>query len=176
MKKWRIKTNANYYLDDQGTIVWRAPILDMIDRNYSEFIGPLSNMMVQRESRKHTDVNPFLESLAEKIENKADRNQFIKHCLEEYKRLPIGRDETFDQVNSAVGQKDSIDSAKRNLLTADALATLEQQFTWYVGPIAQILIEKALHEVETRTDLYRELAKHIPLEADRIQFMNNMVL
>jgi TIR domain len=57
------------------------------------------------------------------------------------------------------------------LADPDILAVVKEQLTGFIGPIAEILVNRAASKTASAEALYRELAIHIPNEADRARFL-----
>jgi hypothetical protein len=62
-------------------------------------------------------------------------------------------------------------SPARQPLPPDLVAEAERRLTGFMGPIAQVLVRTASARATTKDELYRELAKSLPNEAERTTFL-----
>jgi hypothetical protein len=59
----------------------------------------------------------------------------------------------------------------RNGLPTDVLTDAERRLTGYIGPIAKVLVRQAGAWATSESELYAELAAHLPTEAERTSFL-----
>jgi hypothetical protein len=57
-------------------------------------------------------------------------------------------------------------------LPAEVLAEAERRLTGFMGPIAKVLVRAAAGRVSSKDELYRDLAKGLPHEAERKSFLS----
>lgn len=67
---------------------------------------------------------------------------------------------------------DSASPGKHAGLSDDELDKIVKRLAQYIGPIADMLVQKLVPEVETRSELYRRLADHISDHVERERFIS----
>jgi len=66
------------------------------------------------------------------------------------------------------------DPAARTDWDAVFLKTVKQSLSRYLGPIANVVVEKTAKRMHTRKELYAALAAEIPSERDRAAFLQSL--
>ena len=145
------------------------PVLAEIETSLKVLIGPMARHVMQSTARHVHSVDEFLNTLAEKIPEPADREKF---------RARVAR------LRGQVGPAPVAVSASRAGLRpnarpgfafdADTLARAERQLAQYVGPLAKLLIKRAASDSGNVAELYRKLAEHIDSESMRKAFLDSV--
>jgi eukaryotic-like serine/threonine-protein kinase len=135
------------------------PLLGQIETNLARFIGPVARVVLRRTIRDSSPGQPLSEivqRVALYIDNATDRDKFIQATL-------VPRAET---------NPSSLGGREISTIPPNVLSRVEVELSRYIGPIARVLVRRQLTKSSTVSDLYRELAKHIPEGRDRDAFLN----
>jgi serine/threonine-protein kinase len=61
-----------------------------------------------------------------------------------------------------------------SVLSTDSVAVVEQRLASYIGPLARILVKKALRSHRSTAEFSQALASHIPSQREREQFLRDI--
>jgi len=142
--------------------VWDENLLQEFSNILLPFVGPLAATMVANESKQASDVSALIQNLAEKIPSTEEREQFlqkIKLTVVAHTHPPIPKSVHTNGTQSGIN------------LTPEQLATLEKNFTHYIGPIAGALIRRAAGQASDFNELCQQLADQIPNVNERQRFL-----
>jgi len=154
--------------DDAGPAPAGAPALapDVLqdeERRLARHIGPLARIMVGRLAPTAATVGELRRGLAELITDPADRSAYLAAPgLDQAPEL-----EATAAAPAATPRRDDLPLA----LDDDERAAIEHQLAHAIGPLARILVRKALAGAADRAALYEALAGHIRSEGDRAAFL-----
>jgi hypothetical protein len=125
--------------------------------------------VISRAMQDSTDLGSLSTAVARSIPLDADRRQFLIRVNDHWHPKPPskvngGGNATTPSSGSAKGYPD--------LSTADAnLGLIEQTLARHIGPIARVVLKRAMTQSPTRDDLCEYLATHIEREDERRQFL-----
>ncbi len=148
---------------DDGTVVLRRPpdvaagvdeeTLTTIERKLAQHVGPMAHHLVQNAARRAGSLDELCDTLGQLIQRPEQRAQFRQEVLADQARTET----------TAVPAPAAI--------AADEAVRAEQELVRHVGPIARILVKRALRSAASADELWQVLATHIPGEADRQAFL-----
>lgn len=90
-------------------------------------------------------------------------------------RTLLARLELLLNASDSAAPTQSVDDASPGRhagLSEDDLNKLVKRLAQYIGPIADMLVQKMVREAETRSELYRRLADHISDHVERERFIS----
>ncbi len=122
---------------------WHRDVLLRVEAELARHAGPLAAVLVRRAARECHDLPALYTRLATHIPQEADRRAFLGHA-------------------ASVGNRYGEPAALTEALVAQAEALL----TAVVGPIARVLVRRAMASTASRTDFYAQILDALP-EADR---------
>lgn len=157
---------------------WAPEVLATIERELSEFVGPLARILVRKYAGDAKDLETLSEALAARIGDADDRKRFLQRFREI---------ETGSGISSA-GQPGGLSTAPGTGHAADGRAPpispptldpvaqrqLEEQLAHYIGPMARLLVRSSLKQAGTLEDLHARLARAIPDEGQRRVFLRSL--
>jgi hypothetical protein len=147
---------------------WDAAAIEAIENNLTHFIGPVAKVVVSRAMQKATDLESLCAAVACSIPLDADRRQFLIRLAN------LGPSRPLSIVNGGKMAKPLSGSVREypDPLAADVnLGEIEQALARYIGPIAKVVLKRAMAKGATRNDLCERLATHIEREDERRQFL-----
>jgi serine/threonine-protein kinase len=148
-----------------GTVVLRAETtgtasqfdpetMDALERKLAEHVGPIARYLVQSAARTAGSLDVLCATLASKIERPQDRSRFERDARREVER-------TGSTSLSASGLS----------LSPEELDRLQTALARHMGPVAKVLIKRALPTAASPAELWRNLAAHIEDPKERAAFL-----
>ncbi len=131
--------------DDQAVAV--------LERKLAEHVGPIARYLMQSAVRQSGDVETLCATLAANIELPADRDRFTKEARA---TLMLGGTTL---------------TARGLTLEPAELERLQTALARHLGPVARVLIKRALPKAASVPALWQELASHIDQPEDRTAFL-----
>lgn len=131
----------------------------------SQQIGPLARLLVKRSLASADDFASLRSALLPHIPSERGREQFVAAT-----EALLATTETPPQDDSLPHQTDTTDTPAPKLDPAFLQAS-ETRLTYLIGPIARIVMRRALPHASTRQALLQALAEHIPDPAQRSAFL-----
>jgi eukaryotic-like serine/threonine-protein kinase len=150
---------------------WDPETLREVEADLAMHVGPVAALAVRRATRRANDLAALYEALAVHIENRRERDEFLKGGL---RRAAAPSDErAFSEPQ--VGPKDPVPDSNEPSWPPDPAMTdaIEARLAEHIGPIARVLVKQQLQNCQSLPELYRGLADHIADEAERAAFLNS---
>ena len=145
---------------DDATVVQARPtevaagvaeaMLNTISQKLAPHVGPMARQLVQSAARRTGSLDELCDTLGQLIDRPEQRARFRQEVLAEGTQAPAGL---------------------RGGIVPDEARRAEQELVRYVGPIARILVKRAVGAAGSVDELWQTLAAHIPGEADRQAFL-----
>jgi serine/threonine-protein kinase len=135
-----------------------ASAREVIARNLARFVGPIARQLVESRSRVVVSTEELCRSIAGEIHAAADRTAFLEACREQ---LPQVAPRVATGPTSAPG---TIDPA--------LVERARKELTEYVGPLAKVIVTRALKKAGTTAELVAMLGSEIERTSDRERFLN----
>jgi serine/threonine protein kinase len=144
-------------------------LLTAVERDLAAVIGPLARVVVRRSAKTVRSLGELYQAVSSYIEDERDRGRFLQNGEA---RIRILRSQS-GTPQSGPGQTETFAPSSELLAKIDpeVLRRLELALTRCIGPIARILIRQQLRKSNSLSQLYRDLAAHIPNEGDRATFL-----
>jgi serine/threonine-protein kinase len=136
-------------------------MLSSIERRLAHRVGPIARYLVDTTKRTASSVEQLCGDLAQRIDRPEERQRFLAEVREHARSGSAARPSTTGRSQSAGLSPippDEIERCRRALAQA-------------LGPIAKILVERALPEVSNIHALWERLADHIGSEPARSEFL-----
>jgi hypothetical protein len=147
---------------------WDAAAIKAVENDLTHFIGPVAKVVVSRAMQDSADLASLCTVVARSIPFDADRRHFLTRVN------TLGPSRPLSIVNGGKMARPSSGSAREDpdLLAVDAnLGEIEQALARHIGPIAKVVLKRAMAQGGTRKDLCEHLAMHIEREDERRQFL-----
>jgi serine/threonine protein kinase len=131
--------------------------LNTIERKLARHVGPMARHLVQSAARRAGSLDELCDTLGQLIERPEQRVQFRQEILADQTMATAARARPAAPAIAAVG--------------AEEARRAEQELARYMGPIARILVKRALGAAGSADEFWQLLATHIGGEADRQAFL-----
>jgi hypothetical protein len=131
--------------------------LNTIERKLARHVGPMARHLVQSAARRAGSLDELCDTLGQLIERPEQRVQFRQEVLANQTAATAARTRPAVATTAAVG--------------AEEARRAEQELARYMGPIARILVKRALGAAGSADEFWQMLATHIGVEADRQAFL-----
>jgi serine/threonine protein kinase len=128
--------------------------LDTIERRLARHVGPIARRLVREAARHTNSVEALCETVSRNIGPPADRQRFMTESMEG----TIVQSAPRSVVASAT-------------ISAEQITRVERALTKALGPIAKVLVKRALPSTASEAALWEQLATHIQRAPDREAFL-----
>ena len=132
---------------------------EVIARNLARFVGPIAQRLVESRSRSVVSTEELCRSIAGEINTAADRTAFLEACREQ---LPLAA--TRPPTNATRAAPAAIDPA--------LIERAQRELTAYMGPLAKVIVTRALKKAGSADELIAMLASEIERAPDRERFLS----
>jgi serine/threonine-protein kinase len=138
--------------------------LSTIERRLARYVGPIARHLVRDAARRTASIEALCETVSRNIGQTADRERFIAEAvtgsvhqtsITSVRPPPAAGGGTSAGVNISAVQAERVERA---LIRA-------------LGPIAKLLVKRALPGAASEAALWEQLATHIERPADREAFL-----
>lgn len=156
---------------------WDAATLKPVEAALSHFMGPLAKVLVREAARRSMDLSALQEALAEHIASSDDRVKFATMLGSTVHGAAVSPPTTPPQplpmppVRSAGA---STGGAPSPHLTDAVVEHARQVLTSHIGPIAKVILKKALLEARTPEQLFELLAAEVSDHSDRAKLLEDL--
>jgi serine/threonine-protein kinase len=130
-------------------------MLSQVERQLAAYVGPIAHTLVQSAARRAPSLEALRDLLAGNIDKQADRQQFLRGA-----------------GSTAAPAGEPAPSTAAALSPAIA-ATAQRELARHLGPIASIMVKRALPSAKSAGELWDALAVHIDKAADRAVFLRS---
>ena len=146
------------------TLQLSALTLAVVESALEQSLGPLAKHLVRSCVHHVGNVADFYSTLASYIPDPAECDEFLK---------TVSRFEGAGPTRAAASGTQPGDTLPQRTAAfdADTLARAERHLTTHVGPLAKVLISRAVNDSGNVAELYRKLAEHIHSEPERSVFL-----
>jgi serine/threonine protein kinase len=172
--------------NDQTVVLARRPIptppvvatiddatLDTIERRLARHVGPIARHLVRDAARRTDSIEALYEAVSQNIGQPAERERFL---AESRNNAPhrTGSSATGSAVSRSAVSRSAVASggvAAGSNLSPAQIERAERALARALGPIAKLLVRRALPNAATEEALWERLAAHIERPADRETFL-----
>jgi serine/threonine protein kinase len=143
--------------------------LKPIEKYLASFVGPIAGILVQRAAAQAKDASELFALLASTIPSTKDRDAFLARKDELLKNVALiqrGKD-----ASSGGSRLLGLAASGEEELTPDSIRRAAELLTRYVGPIAQVITDRAVKHADCVRALYLILGEHLKDGPERSQFL-----
>ncbi len=155
------------WIDDQ--------VLTTLQRRLARHVGPIAKVLVSGAVRNAANPDAFCELLAKNIENPNERQDFLRDARREVgSAVSSTRIPQPSRVDAAAGAPSAGRSQPANppsAITQRSVELAQAELSHLIGPIARVLVKRALASSRTPAELWSTLAEHIERPEDRAAFL-----
>jgi len=134
-------------------------------------LGPIAKHLVARAARQHATVRALCRNLAEQIPGERDREAFLRACDKELGGVITAPVDTTTVAELAPTQPMPSATTAVTPLDQALLQTAKRQLAIYLGPIANVMVDRAAKKAHTKQELVELLAAEIQSPKDREKFL-----
>ncbi len=142
--------------------------LDTIERRLARHIGPIARHLVRDAARHSNSLEVICETVARNIGQVAERERFLTESRSGFHH-PTGI--TGTRVTAPHTAASGSGSLAASTISAAQIERAEHALTRALGPIAKLLVKRALPNAASEDALWERLATHIERPADRDVFL-----
>ncbi len=162
-----------------GNPLLSSAIMRELEGALAGVLGPLAGGMVRRCATRTTDVNGFVEALCQNAPTPADRSRIEQTTRATLARsIPGGGRLSSPEISgmrpAMSSQPSSIDLAVSSAVSPEDVSRVVAELAKAVGPIARVLVKKALPRATDLRSLCLLAAEGIEQEAERARFLQAM--
>jgi serine/threonine protein kinase len=133
--------------------------LEAIARNLAPFVGPIARRLVMTASRRAASLDELCRSLAEEIASPKDKTAFLRACAAHVTAPVQATPAPASQPASAVAWD------------AATIQRIRTELASYIGPVARLLVDRAMKQARSTEQLYKILSSEIASDSDRQKFL-----
>jgi serine/threonine-protein kinase len=145
---------------------WDPTLLARAERWLVEILGPVARVLVRRAALQVGSPAELVQQLMTAIPGDSDRLLFQRRM----RTVLSGTAGGLGTVTSASVMGSQM-SGSLGSFEQSVLETARRDLAVYLGPIAKVLVKQVAARTQTPQELYRQLAEHIPIAADRAAFL-----
>jgi serine/threonine-protein kinase len=138
-----------------------ASLLSAVERELATVVGPISKLLVRQAAGATDDSSELVATIARGIPNEADRERFLTQFRSQAPAAPA--------PSTRVPTPPAAVAAE---VPAAALAEAERVLTFFMGPIARLMVRKESGTPCSVGELGRRLAAHIDRADQRNAFID----
>jgi serine/threonine-protein kinase len=138
----------------RARVVFTDTQLATLERKLAQHVGPIARILVQNAARQAGTLDELHEVVARAIDHPEQRSRF---------RQDLG---------SSMAGRTAGSTASRSSVTPAQAQQAEGELIAHLGPIARILVKRALEAATSADDFWQRLSAHIEREPDRQAFLN----
>ena len=136
-------------------------------------LGPIAKHLVARAARQHATIRALCRNLAEQITGERDRDAFLRACDKELGGVITAPVDTTTVAEPELAPTQPMPSTATAVTPLDPalLQTAKRQLAIYLGPIANVMVDRAAKKAHSKQELVEMLAAEIQSPKDREKFL-----
>jgi TolB-like protein len=148
-------------------------VLTTLQRRLAHYVGSIAKALVDSTMEKAQSVEALCELLAENIHSSEKRRAFLREARRECGMYaPAAAKRPPATAGGGRAPSDGTGSDPLPVAIPPATVALAQaELARIIGPIAQVLVKRALSSCATTADLWAKLAEHIEQPDERAAFL-----
>lgn len=142
-------------------------VLHAIEMRLAQSIGPIARVVVARALAEAGDLPALFDLLARHVTGDFERANFLRDCVR------LAHASTADAAMRAANAAPPTPrpaGAGRLAIAENGLCEIEMALARYIGPIAKVVVKRAVAQSGSPDELCASLLNHIDREDDRRQF------
>lgn len=152
----------------QAPRMWADPVvLQKIEQRLAQSIGPIARVIITRSSAEAADLPTLLDLLGRHVSEDAERAYFLRDCV---RLAHLPKPDATPAATTAAAPVPAAVGAGRLPIAENRLCEIEMALARYIGPIAKVVVKRALAQCGSSDELCASLLTHIDREDDRRQF------
>jgi len=147
---------------------WDDTILQTVERQLAEYVGPMAKIIVRKAAAKTVDTAELYALASASIDNAEDRQKFVEAISGVPHPEPSARTGT-QKISVRKGQTAPPQSRSRTgtqplvpmPLDQDFVDQTTQRLAVYLGPVARVVARKAAQKAGTQQEFVQLVAEHL---------------
>lgn len=144
-------------------------VLKPIEKHLATFVGPIAGILVQRATAQTKDMEELFATLTSTISSAKDRDAFLARKEELLKSAASIQLAT--EGSSGKGTPFGSIRLGGDELTPDSIRRAAELLARYVGPISQVITDRAAKRADCVRTLYLILGEHLKEGPERSRFL-----
>ena len=151
---------------------WSDDLLESLEHSLARYVGPMAKLLVRKNSRSASSLEQLMANLTRHIPNEDERSQFMQSVEKSgISRVePLGGSRT-DFTSHFMSSADQPTQMAATTISESQQQQITEILAFHVGPLASRLVKKMSKQHPGLQDLVEALARHIPDQAERNQFL-----
>lgn len=139
---------------------WLTQRLEMLEKALIPYIGPIAKELIRSYRRESLSFDTLIYKVAEAIPHEKERQRFIHHCTTDHAA-----------TQSSIQKSMQAAPALETVFEATHLAQLKTVYSYYLGPIASILIKQQANKTSSWPVLIEALVIEIKSPSEQQDFI-----
>jgi serine/threonine-protein kinase len=141
-----------------------ARTVDEAEKALASHIGPIAKVLVRKAAGTATTQMQLYEAVAGNISDETARSAFLR-------RAAAANGEASQSGTTSAA---SFGATRAAALAPEVLEAAQEALTFFVGPIARVLVRKAAERAPSEAAFYEFLETHLPREEDKTAFRRRL--
>jgi len=153
-------------------------LLKSFELTLEHHIGPMSKILIKKAVAKASNVEELTQLVAGQLPSEEDRNNFLSqtrriHAIDPGRSTDIKSDKAArSHPGATIPKRGETRGASGSLaIDAEELQSAAERLAPYVGPLASVLVKKAVAKASDRSEFYRLLAAELSKTEEREAFL-----
>jgi serine/threonine-protein kinase len=160
--------------DPQATLVWggaRAPstvtrswdpvLLARVERALAQYAGPMARVIVAQAAQQSATADDLYQVIARGLQTAADRSGFLRSVGGARIEPTLGQHARTVQTQAPPTSFVTAAPEAAELVPPAAITAAQTVLTFFVGPIARVLVRDAAKQVASRQEFLDRLCAHV---------------
>jgi len=161
---------------DQPAQSWvDEQVLTTLQRRLARHVGPIAKVLVSGAVRNAANPDALCELLAKNIANPDERRNFLREARRELSSAAsstrILQQSRADAAAVPPTIGGSLPANPPSAIAQTSIDVAQMELARFIGPIARVLVKRALASSSTPAELWTALAEHIERPEDRAAFL-----
>lgn len=160
--------------ESETSQTWHPSVLQKIEESLTSYIGPLAKRITAQTSLTASSLNELIETLSIQIPTEKERSEFLSNLnfsKEEQQPISTGTGTTAFNTNSRSMSQRQVPATP---ISQSQINEIEQSLTFYIGPLARILIKQKSGTARSKQELCHLLSLHISDKNEKAEFLAKM--
>jgi eukaryotic-like serine/threonine-protein kinase len=145
-----------------------AMVVEQAEKDLATFIGPLAKVFVRQVAANVTSAGELYRSLSAKIADEGDRTSFMQRAQAAPATAKTAH--ASDSGSHGGTAPGSLAAPGVSLVPSEMQVAAQTALTVFLGPIAKVLVRKAVDQARTTDEFFDRLAAHLTRDEDRAAF------
>jgi serine/threonine-protein kinase len=154
---------------------WDIPYLAMLEKELAQYVGAFGRVLVRRAARQTGKPEELVQRIAEQLSDEGSKQGFLRFARGSGPSIPKPEPlevPTVTPVEAPAAEPEA--QAEAEPLTPQTIEQAARALTVLMGPIARVLVRKALTPDVSKAEFLQRLAEHVAVPAERDRFLSEL--